>query len=71
MEFGYWMLCIMVIETWGSVHFNDIFMEKSGVVGRRIFSVKNPVVEKERVVDNAVLVSEGRRHGTGLANVKV
>ena len=38
--------------------------------GRLIFSVRNPVVEKVQTADGAVLDSEGRRHGTGLANVK-
>lgn len=38
--------------------------------GKMIFSVKNPVAEKVRIMDNIVLDSDEGMHGVGLSNVK-
>lgn len=38
--------------------------------GKIIFSVKNPVAEKVRIMDNIVLDSDEGMHGVGLMNVK-
>lgn len=38
--------------------------------GKMIFSVKNPVAEKVRIMDNIVLDPDEGMHGVGLSNVK-
>ncbi len=59
--------CVKVVKAGRNAVINIKLVQEDG---RLIYSVRNPVVEKVQTADGAVLDSEGRRHGTGLANVK-
>jgi len=59
--------CVKVVKAGRNAVINIKLVQEDG---RLIFSVRNPVVEKVQTADGAVLDSEGRRHGIGLANIK-